>query len=72
MVRWSEKPLRRFAYLTAALLVGWTGPRPAPAAGPQKDEETLPDFWVREDLDEGFARARREEKPLLIVFRCPP
>ena len=31
MVRWSEKPLRRFAYLTAALLVGWTGPRPVPA-----------------------------------------
>jgi hypothetical protein len=28
--------------------------------------------WIYDDLDAGFARAVKEGKPLLAVFRCVP
>jgi len=36
-----------------------------------KDGE-LAGEWVYDDLDAGFARAVKEGKPLLAVFRCVP
>ncbi|MBI1926885.1 hypothetical protein HYR99_21905 [Candidatus Poribacteria bacterium] len=26
--------------------------------------------WLYDDLDEGFRRAEKSDKPLLVVFRC--
>ncbi len=28
--------------------------------------------WVYDDMDEGFAQARKSGKPLLVVIRCVP
>ncbi len=28
------------------------------------------DFWIYDDLEAGYARARKTAKPLLISFRC--
>ncbi len=50
-------------------LWGWSARREVEAREP---ENSLPKFWLSDDLEEGFARARRTERPLLIVFRCPP
>src|SRR4051812_46678127 len=30
------------------------------------------DVWLYNDLDEGFAEAKRSKKPLLVVLRCVP
>ncbi len=35
-------------------------------------EESLPAFWVNDDLNKAFAQASKTGKPLLIVFRCLP
>jgi hypothetical protein len=53
----------------------------APAAGAQADKAALQRklkdtdvhaAWVYDDLDAGFALARRTGKPLLVVLRCVP
>jgi hypothetical protein len=28
--------------------------------------------WIYDDLDAGFAAAKKSDKPLLVVFRCVP
>ena len=30
------------------------------------------EFWLYEDLDAGYAAARKSGKPLLVSFRCVP
>lgn len=30
------------------------------------------DFWIYDDLEAGYARARQTGKPLLVSFRCVP
>ena len=29
-------------------------------------------FWIYNDVEKGFAEAKRTGKPLLVVFRCVP
>ena len=35
-----------------------------------KDE--VADFWIYEDLEAGFSRARETGRPLLVSIRCVP
>ncbi len=44
----------------------------APAASSQRRGERLPSFWIRDNMQQGFELAKKTNKPLLIVFRCPP
>jgi hypothetical protein len=37
----------------------------------RKELESRTD-WLYNDLDAGFAEAKRSKKPLMIVFRCIP
>jgi hypothetical protein len=30
------------------------------------------DFWIYDDLDQGYKTARQTGKPLLVSFRCVP
>jgi hypothetical protein len=32
-------------------------------------EENLPASWIYDDLDKGFAEAKKSGKPMLVVFR---
>ena len=54
--------------VSGLLCLAWTSTL-CLAAPPEK---SLPEFWVDDDLNEGFARARMTNKPLLLVFRCVP
>jgi len=45
-----------------------------PAGAKEMDRERVvevPDFWMT-DLDAAFTNARKEGKPLFVVFRCDP
>ncbi len=44
----------------------------AAAVRGEETDDTLPGFWVDDDLEKGLSEARTTKKPLLIVFRCPP
>lgn len=33
-------------------------------------DDAVHEAWIYNDLDEGFAQARKTGKPLLVVFRC--
>jgi len=35
-------------------------------------QDTAEDFWIYDDLDEGYERAVETGKPLLVSFRCVP
>lgn len=35
-------------------------------------KDRVADFWIYEDLPEGYARAKKTGKPLLVCFRCVP
>ncbi len=37
-----------------------------------KQKMEADDFWIYNDLDRGLSVAKREKKPLLVVFRCIP
>jgi len=65
--------LNRFILLTGLLLAsaGATNAAENRLERVQKDrtEVTAGGLWVYNDLDQGFAEARRTGKPLAIVFR---
>lgn len=44
----------------------------SPSLTAAKPKDSLPAFWVDDDLGKGFSQARRSSKPLMIVFRCVP
>ena len=62
--------------LLATWILAFAGPL---AAEDKKDRDTLvradlsemrdSDLWIYNDVEKGFARARKTSKPLLIVFR---
>ena len=35
-------------------------------------KDRVADFWVYDDLEAGYAAARKSGKPLLVSFRCVP
>ncbi len=51
-------------------LVAW-GADPA-ALMKQLSDLDVQGAWIYNDLDAGFAEARRTGKPLLVVLRCVP
>ena len=64
---------------TLLLTAAWTLSVPDLMAQEKKDRDTLvrddlsemrdSDLWIYNDVDKGFALARKTSKPLLIVFR---
>jgi len=50
---------------------------PTPVGDKEKLREALGDnapagAWIYDDLDAGYAEAKRAGKPLLVVLRCVP
>jgi len=37
-----------------------------------KERMDADDFWIYNDLEKGMLAARRDNKPMLVVFRCIP
>ena len=35
-------------------------------------KDNVADFWIYDDLQQGFAKAEASDKPLLVSFRCVP
>jgi hypothetical protein len=35
-------------------------------------KDNADDFWIYDDIDAGYGRAKESGKPLLISFRCVP
>ena len=35
-------------------------------------KDNVADFWIYDDLKQGFASAKTSGKPLLVSFRCVP
>ena len=35
-------------------------------------DDLVHDSWIYEDVDRGYAEAKRTGKPLLVSFRCVP
>ena len=35
-------------------------------------KDNVADFWIYDDLEQGYAKARASDKPLLVSFRCVP
>lgn len=35
-------------------------------------EDSAADFWIYDDVDAGYAAAKKSKKPLLVSFRCVP
>ncbi|MCE9581501.1 MAG: PDZ domain-containing protein [Planctomycetes bacterium] len=69
------KPLCLVAFafllaLSAALLS--TAGDPAAKAKAAKDTAELSPAWIYDDLPAAVEQAKKENKPLLAVFRCPP
>ena len=68
-----EITMARLQWISLFLLLS------APAFAQKKDRNTQvredrqtfadDDYWVYNDLDEGIARAKKTDRPLLIVFR---
>ena len=38
----------------------------------KKLKDKAADFWIYDDLDAGYSKARKTGKPLLVSFRCVP
>ena len=36
------------------------------------NDDKVPDGWIYEDIDAGYAAAKKSGKPLLVSFRCVP
>ena len=34
--------------------------------------DTADGFWIYDDLEAGYAQAKKDDKPLLVSFRCVP
>ena len=61
--------------LTAAVLLGATVPLIAKDDLRLKDalqDDLVAATWIYDDIDRGYAEARKAQKPLLISFRCVP
>ena len=68
----------KFAFTVLLAAVAFLGAGPLPAED-KKDRDTLvrddlsemrdSDLWIYNDVEKGFALARKTSKPLLIVFR---
>ena len=67
--------MRRIRFWTAVLVLGL-----ASTLAAKEDEalkEALEDHlvhadWIYDDVDKGFAEAKKTGKPLLVSFRCVP
>ena len=35
-------------------------------------QDNAADFWIYDDIEQGYARAKAAAKPLLVSFRCVP
>ncbi len=36
------------------------------------NDDKVPEGWIYEDIDAGYAAAQKSGKPLLVSFRCVP
>jgi len=63
--------MRHFAFV--AILIGLgVGTGTAQTLQSALEDAEVGDHWIYNDLDAGIARAKRENKPLFVVFRCVP
>lgn len=49
-----------------------TGPVLAAVLSILPAQETLPGDWYDDNLQAAFDEARKDRKPVVVVFRCPP
>ena len=35
-------------------------------------KDNAADFWIYDDIEQGYAKAKAASKPLLVSFRCVP
>ena len=58
--------------LSVVLLVLFVGEGAAQTLQNALEDAEVGDHWIYNDLDAGIARAKSENKPLFVVFRCVP
>ncbi|OHB76624.1 MAG: hypothetical protein A2Z34_04010 [Planctomycetes bacterium RBG_16_59_8] len=69
--------IRQVACTLASLLFALTTSARAPQETDEQLKKNLRDkglvgTWIYDDIEEGYAEAKKSGKPLMIVFRCVP
>lgn len=64
--------MRKFFVLLTGWLIGLEGRGIGQSLQSALEDVEVGDHWIYNDLQAGIARARRENKPLFVVFRCVP
>lgn len=64
--------MRKLCVLLTGWFIGWESIGWGQSLQNALEDVEVGDHWAYNDLDAGLARARRENKPLFVVFRCVP
>ena len=64
--------VRTLCWMTLLAAAGVVLAKEDPALKDLLEDDAVAEAWIYEDLDAGYAQARKTGKPLLVCFSCVP